>query len=207
MSASVNDTPAARTLTRTSPGPGRGTSSSTTLKTSGPPKWSTTTRCIRSDCCPVCSETACFGDAIAVAMTVPLLPAPLWFEFSGYGGASGAERASLPCSVGPEAAQHPITPDSFCPYPNGWSMATPRHREVAGPATCACLAEAPPETGPVVTRPSSATRFRSRPLSSPVVAAVERRPPLSLRGGSRITPPVGGDGGAHYLQLRQTRRR
>src|SRR5215467_6552574 len=46
MSASVNDTPAARTLTRTSPGPGRGLSSSTTLKTSGPPKCSTTTRSI-----------------------------------------------------------------------------------------------------------------------------------------------------------------
>ena len=35
--ASVNDTPAARTLTRTSPGPGTGASSSTTFKTSGPP--------------------------------------------------------------------------------------------------------------------------------------------------------------------------
>jgi hypothetical protein len=42
--ASVNDTPAARTLTRTSPGPGRGSSSSTTLKTPGPPNRSTTTR-------------------------------------------------------------------------------------------------------------------------------------------------------------------
>src|SRR6476469_7817185 len=44
--ASVNDTPAARTLTRTSPGPGRGSASSTIFRTSGPPKWSTTTRCI-----------------------------------------------------------------------------------------------------------------------------------------------------------------
>src|SRR4051812_24416557 len=44
--ASVNDTPAARTLTRTSPGPGRGSSSSTTRNTSGPPWWSTTTRFI-----------------------------------------------------------------------------------------------------------------------------------------------------------------
>jgi hypothetical protein len=35
---SLNDTPAARTLTRTSPGPGWGMSSSTTFKTSGPPK-------------------------------------------------------------------------------------------------------------------------------------------------------------------------
>ena len=36
--ASLIETPAARTLTQTSPGSGRGSSSSITLKTSGPPK-------------------------------------------------------------------------------------------------------------------------------------------------------------------------
>src|SRR6188472_1824883 len=54
--ASVYDTPAASTLTRTSPGPGRGTSSSITVRTSGPPKWSTTTRFIRSPF-PACIAT------------------------------------------------------------------------------------------------------------------------------------------------------